>query len=434
MTAVIIHHDHTQLPLAAENVIPVQVYGLDGRSRSDITFIGNPVLDKLKRLGVQISPAAMDFLTIALSVTAADTFVKRKNAADGWTREISLKVPLSDPIPWVQNKERLEKSLRFLSGDIWRLDLTEGGYNPPVPYTRKHGRQLISLHGLDCVSLFSGGLDSAVGVIDLLKDNFKPLLISHSYKGDKKRQEAIKAQLMGQFSHFSVNANPRSRGQGTDISMRTRSINFLAFAAVGGDAVRNLNNLQTIDLLVPENGFISLNAPLTNRRIGSLSTRTTHPHFLGLIQDIFSFVGIPLKIKNPYQFRTKGDMITSCKDRILLHQVLDQTVSCSHWKRKNQQCGRCVPCIIRRASVYKGGFTETQTYQVENLLSILNLPDSRDDLNALLIAIEQADKRPIGSWILDSGPLPPQDFELYKQVFTRGLEEVKLYLRKEGVL
>lgn len=140
-----------------------------------------------------------------------------------------------------------------------------------------------------------------------------------------------------------------------DITMRTRSLNFLAFAAVGADAVMKANNKNNISIYVPENGFISLNAPLTNRRIGSLSTRTTHPYFIEMIQSIFDNVGFKMKFTNPYQFKTKGQMVSECKDKNILADIVDSTVSCSHWKRKHQQCGYCVPCMIRRASLLRGG-------------------------------------------------------------------------------
>ena len=76
MTELVFHHDWHQLPIANDSLIPVQLYGIDGKhSRSDIGVIGNPIIDKIQRLGVQISNKAIDFLSIALAVTAADTFV-----------------------------------------------------------------------------------------------------------------------------------------------------------------------------------------------------------------------------------------------------------------------------------------------------------------------------------------------------------------------
>jgi hypothetical protein len=216
--------------------------------------------------------------------------------------------------------------------------------------------------------------------------------------------------------------------------MRTRSINFLAFGAIGASAVQAINQYPRIQLFVPENGFISLNAPLTSRRIGSLSTRTTHPHFIGMVQEIFNDVDIQCDILNPYQFRTKGEMVTSCKDQSILQTVFEHTVSCSRWKRNNQQCGCCVPCIIRRAALYQGELCEQDEYTYEHLKNVLSEVDRRDDLLALTIAIERLNTRAIGPWILDSGPLPPSDYEKYQSVFINSLKEVKAFLEAEGVL
>jgi hypothetical protein len=74
---------------------------------------------------------------------------------------------------------------------------------PPVPFKPVNGRRLINLDGLDCISLFSGGLDSAISVIDILTTGEKPLLISHSYKGDKAKQEQIsKGSKVRDFSRL----------------------------------------------------------------------------------------------------------------------------------------------------------------------------------------------------------------------------------------
>ena len=123
------------------------------------------------------------------------------------------------------------------------------------------------------------------------------------------------------------------------------------FVRNSGYAIAQTNGQENVKLFVPENGFISLNAPLTPRRIGSLSTRTTHPYFFELMQSIFDSVGIRTSIVNPYQFKTKGEMLIECKNQGLLRDIVSHTVSCSKWKREKQQCGKCVPCIIRRASL-----------------------------------------------------------------------------------
>lgn len=435
MTQLIFHHNHKYLPPASGDLLPVHLYGLGDKDRDDISVIGNQVIDKVRRLGVGIPSQAMDFLTIALAVTAADTFIRRTGTEDGWTRRFSIQLPLHNPAPWISLKMDLQRALHFLSGDMWDLEFQPGGLSPPVPYRQQDRFQLVPLRGLECVSLFSGGLDSAIGAIDLLTLGRTPLLVSHAYKGDKTHQDQIAQAFTGRFSRFEINADPHlGVEETTDITMRTRSLNFLAFAAVGACAVQAVTQQRRIDLFVPENGFISLNAPLTPRRIGTLSTRTTHPHFMDSIQRIFDAANIPCRIINPYQFRTKGQMTIGCQNRQLLKAIVDSTVSCSHWKRSNQQCGVCVPCIIRRAALHAGGISESIGYAFDDVANVLNETDRRDDLLALRIAVTQKKTRKLGPWIADSGPLPAATFQHFQQVFLDGLDEVGAFLMAEGAL
>lgn len=434
MTKLVFHHDHRLLPPAREGLFPVQLYGLSGQSRGDVSIIGNPVIDKIRRLGVRIPSQVMDFLTIALAVTAADTFVRRSDSEDGWTRQFSVNIPLHEPARWVPLKVELERALHFLSGDMWDIEFQEGGYPPPVPYSQGSRFHLVGINGLDSVCLFSGGLDSAIGAIDLLAKGRAPLLVSHAYKGDKTHQDQIASALVGRYSRFEVNAAPHLYAGDTDITMRTRSMNFLAFAAVGACAVKAVSQQEQVDLFVPENGFISLNAPLTPRRIGTLSTRTTHPHFIDSIQTIFNSADIPCKIINPYQFKTKGQMASGCQNRQLLATIVDNTVSCSHWKRSNKQCGICVPCIIRRAALHAGEISESIEYSFDSVADVLGETDRRDDLLALQIAVAQKATRKLGPWIVGSGPLPAADFQKFQRVFMDGLIEVETFLKDDGVL
>lgn len=442
-----IDHDYSRLPASNDSTISVQIYNRDGvisknggKPRNDIATIGKPVYEAIKRLGVQISDEVMDFLTISMAVTAADTFIIRDDCFDGWTRDINVSIRVINPSIWIKNKTYIERALQFLSGDIWNFEFKAGGMNPPTPFKAVNGRRLINLKGLDCISLFSGGLDSAIGVIDFLTEGKKPLLISHSYKGDKTKQEEIAQGIKdkGTFSRLCTSANPIGRGMQRDITMRTRSLNFLAFAAIGADAVMKANNQSDMSIYVPENGFISLNAPLTNRRIGSLSTRTTHPHFIEMMQDIFDNIGFKMKLINPYQFKTKGQMVSQCKDKKALANIVDSTVSCSHWKRKHQQCGYCVPCMIRRASLLRGGVKEAVTYHQGSYASLLkfvkNKKDGRDDIFSVIMAIENAKKRNLKAWVLKSGKLKDHDISEYVNVFYEGLEEVEDFLKKEKIV
>ena len=436
MIELIFHHDHAQLPPASETILPVQFYDHSGKGRGDIAIIGSPkkIVDKIKRLGVQVSAQVIDFLSIALAVTAADTFVQRENSPDGWTRQLLIHLPLHEPGRWEPLKEKLQKTLHFLSGDMWTFEFTANGFPPPVPYQQNKRFKLFKLKGKDCVCLFSGGLDSAIGTIDLLANDYSPLLVSHAYTGDQTYQDKVAELLTGNYSRLILNAHPVSSNKKTDVSMRTRSFNFLAFGALGACALQAINQLGQVDLFIPENGFISLNAPLTTRRLGTLSTRTTHPHFIESMQEIFNRADMPYTIRNPYQFKTKGEMIVECQNRQLLEKIVHQTVSCSNWKRKSQQCGVCVPCLIRRSALFSANLQEETKYMFNKVAGVLNNENKRDDLIALSIAIKQKDSRDLGTWIIDSGPIPIDQFPKFKQIFSRGLDEVKTYLETCDVL
>jgi hypothetical protein len=436
MTEIIFHHEVAHLPLGRPGRIPVLMYGRRP-PRDRMGSIGGPVLAEVRRLGVPANARAFDFLTIAMAVTAADTFVDRASAHDGWAREFTLRIPLADPEPWRPVISLLEQALQFLSGDSWTIGLYPGGPPPPMPQTR--GRR-INLAGQDCVSLFSGGLDSAIGALDLLAGGKRPILISHSYRGDADRQNMIGARLPVTVPRFSANANPVSKlDEPNDVQMRTRSFNFIAYGALVAATLADQGNISLpVDLLVPENGLIALNPPLTFRRIGSLSTRTTHPYFLALVQRIFDAVAIPVRISNPYALKTKGEMLAECEDQTTLTAIARHTVSCGKWKRKNIQCGKCVPCLIRRASFHNARMTDHTLYAPigTNLPALMATIAGKDDLMAMILASRRLPTIKMERWVPSAGPLPRNrmDRDNLLGVASRGMEEVRNYLDQQNLL
>ena len=79
----------------------------------------------LKHLaGWHLTPTAVgiDLITLAAHVHAADTRLNRVQASqDGWMREISIVVPVSDVAVWDRATAPLERMLRFLTGDLWAV-------------------------------------------------------------------------------------------------------------------------------------------------------------------------------------------------------------------------------------------------------------------------------------------------------------------------
>lgn len=443
MTKFVFHHNPKKLPSYSEECHPVQMYDKFKWNSLSSSCIARPLIEKIRDLGCRVSKDSFDFLTIAMAVTAADTFSRREESKNSWSREFDLEIALYSPDKWNAVSAKLEKALVFLTGDTWTLNFVPGGLVPPAPKTsRKAFHKRRTLKGLNCVCLFSGGLDSAVGAIDLVNGKgIKPLLVSHAYKGDASKQAQVeKVLLVNGYTRFSCNADPHiiSCLDGkTDITMRGRSFNFIAMAVLGLSVIQRINGKNVKDIFIPENGYISLNPPLTRRRVGSLSTRTTHPYFINQIQDILNDVGFNVILSNPYQIKTKGEMLKECKDQQALEKALPSTVSCSNWHRKGIQCGRCVPCIIRRSAVFTSGFSKDAPYDSENLKYVLGEGDSKDDLLALAAAnIRLSKEKDVSRWVRESGPLPANENERRELigVFSRGLKEVGEFLRKEKIL
>ena len=69
---------------------------------------------------------------------------------------------------------------------------------------------------------------------------------------------------------------------------------------------------------MPENGYIALNIPLTPSRVGTCSTRTTHPYFLHTVRELTGLLGMTNPIENPLAGRTKGEVLALCQDQTML--------------------------------------------------------------------------------------------------------------------
>lgn len=432
MTQILCHHSVDTLDAGAAEVGAL-LYGLPYKTRYHAA-LGNAVRCQIARLASPVSQKAFDFLTVALAVTAADLFVRRDEAPDGFARHIELSVAVGEQAPCNKVRLDLEGLLNFLSGDAWSIKFLSGGAKTPASTERDAQRRKIDTTVADCVCLFSGGLDSLIGAIDCFKGNRRPLLVSRASNKDGKYQRSLRGFLPTGPS-LSVNDDPRADMM-LESSTRTRSFLFLALAACAASAVSAVKGGAKIPLLVPENGFIALNPPMTRRRYGALSTRTAHPHYLMGVQTIFDALGIPAVLENPYYFITKGEALAACKDQVLIKKLAASSVSCGKWKRANMQCGRCVPCLIRRAAFHRHKLADTTKYQADDLTKVLQHKNHDEDLVAVLYAIRNARGRQLAPWAIKSGPLPldPVSRKQHIDVVRRGLKELENFLKDQGLV
>ncbi|MEX0583955.1 MAG: hypothetical protein WD185_09815, partial [Sneathiella sp.] len=152
------------------------------------------MLDQLSDRAMYPSENAIDLAILAATVIGADTRISRTtDSQDSWTREIDLYVPVSEPDIWSESVSLIERTLRFLTGDHWRLEFRARQKNVKSLIDRPP--ELVGAT-FDSVCLFSGGLDSFVGAIDLLADGKNPILVSH-YRDASTKSQGICAKRLG---------------------------------------------------------------------------------------------------------------------------------------------------------------------------------------------------------------------------------------------
>ena len=390
--------------------------------------IGARIPDIVRRKGLEPSTRAWDLLSIALAVVGADLRVPRENSPDGWTRRLDLEVAVSDPEFWNSQSELVTQQLRFLTTDIWNISFFKG-VNPSSPVTRP------IYIDQDSVVLLSGGLDSLIGAIDIVRHlGRKPYAVSQITKGDKQTQRKFASAIGHGLAHLQLNHDANFLGQ-NERSQRARSIAFLSYGVLLSTALTHYLDGREVTLYVCENGFISLNPPMTGSRLGSLSTRTTHPLFVRLFQQLLASADIRVRLENPYQYKTKGEMIRTCTDQALLQENASISISCGRYARHGyKHCGRCVPCLIRRAAFHASDIPDNTEYVYADLARDDDAHARYDDVRSVAMAVATAETEGVSNWarpVLSSAVLG--DVTDYTDLVTRGIRELGAFLRSERV-
>lgn len=397
-----------------------------------------------KNLHLHPSIIATDLFLIACLAYAADTRVDRyKDAQDSWTRRLFLIIPVSDVSVWDQEKANLQNVFQFLTGDIWDFEFTNRDLSYEI-FSLLDNRISSGLsYSTDTVSLFSGGMDSFIGALDLLNHGTRPLLIGHSKSKDVSEfRNSTYLKLCARFrgneptlikAHVLVDKqNGLTSREDTE---RGRSFLFFSLGLLTASALIN-NNVTR--LIIPENGLISLNLPLTPLRLGAYSTRTTHPYLISKIQEISNNLGLHTIIENPYEFKTKGQMLIESGDAQFIAD--SDTMSCSRPGTRNanlegpghKHCGRCVPCIIRRAALLRAGISDinnnltgSNKYRFDILNERVRASDVKgENVMAFKYLIKKIELHPfyLNASMRLTGDL--SNIEAYKSMYQEGLIEV----------
>jgi 7-cyano-7-deazaguanine synthase in queuosine biosynthesis len=324
----------------------------------------------LGRMG-PVKSANADFVRLAVAVFAADRTTPREAGGSNWNqREIELTVPVAVVEDWQSVVGELETLFDLLTGDSWHFRFSQlPVLVGPVAEPRGVPKRIV---------LLSGGADSAIGALlsrSQLGAEESHTLLSHvGFTNLKPIQTRVATRLRllvrgpGQ-RHVQVtllrkNVQPNGAALPSEPSSRSRSALFLALGLAEA-------SIHGVPLWIPENGFASLNPPLGPERRGSLSTKTTHPAFLGGLRTVLPKVGAHADIFNPFEDKTKGEMFRLAIDLVgqqSASELLSSTHSCGITGQRafgvspSLQCGVCFGCFVRRASFAASGLRDESEY------------------------------------------------------------------------
>lgn len=340
---------------------------LPGAPNKNVTF---HVPNLIQKAG-HIPDRYLDLLELASYVYCADRYVSRGSSESpsftGWHRRFRHIAAVRDHKFWSDTKTHtlLETLLSFMSGDEHRFE-----FHPNHVTLQAHmfdGPEFLQPPAKETqVVMFSGGMDSTCGALEILQNSQKNLILaSHiSRTGLKTTQncitEVLKKLFPGRVHHLMFECHLSGGIRAAEETQRTRS--FL-YAAVGA-AIAKAYNQRSIHFY--ENGILSVNLPPSEQFQNARATRTTHPKVLNCLSQLISLIeGNDFEVYNPFFWKTKTDIVS------LLYKrggsdIFNSTVSCSRTfdkgiKHLQTHCGRCSQCIDRRFATAAAGLLNEES-------------------------------------------------------------------------
>jgi 7-cyano-7-deazaguanine synthase in queuosine biosynthesis len=378
----------------------------------------------LSELGLVTDPA-IDLVRIATGAFLADQRTRRPRT---FSRSIDIAVQLADPAPWDDEVlGEIADLLESVSGDNWTVLALEA--HQDVRMVPPDDAEVEPVHR---IALLSGGLDSFAGAAI----SSEPGGVAYIGHADNPIVRGAQNRVARRFRDEGrpLDYTQIYHALGTDKlenSTRSRALLFMSL----GVALATARQASVVE--IPENGFTSLNPPLGPERGGALSTRSTHPMTIARFNAVLERVGIPVRVENPYQWFTKGELVAAAAPHLPNFEAgAAETLSCAKLDgarikggNAHHHCGLCFACIVRRGAMLADGVPDRTPY-LSNTLPATSLPTLHarrgsdiDGVKMLLLqGVDEAE-------ILALGPFP-DSFDLDANIgravdlCRRGIDEL----------
>jgi 7-cyano-7-deazaguanine synthase in queuosine biosynthesis len=323
-----------------------------------------------------LRPVEQDLVVIAGAIAYADRVVRRRRG-QGWSRNLTLTIPVSDPLHWTKGavSKTLIDAIEYVTGDVWSFAFVQG---PAISLITQQSSMDFT-RGNYIVMPFSDGMDSFLQWQLLKKEEIHSNVLrvhTHSRASNRRRNKLIDLarDWSDQRLAMPVSLSKLSHPEPT---YRSRTFLFFSIAALAASKV------GTSRIVVGENG-VGTYGPGMVPFGDEYPHRTSHPAFTSrLAVFINAALDANVSFEHPQQFWTKG--------QVLKHAInlgvsgWEHTHSCTRSARNQLDglpCGICGGCLLRRTAVHHAGLHDSR-YFWDNL-SAVELDDCRSDPNGRL--------------------------------------------------
>lgn len=368
------------------------------------------------------SSVARDLVRVVGAAFLADSRFSKPEVS--LHRDISLFAHVENPTTWTPKiRTAVADLLHWLTGDSWSIEVSQSAASPiSAPQSTLR---------IDRVQLLSGGLDSLCGAVVGLRDGTPVAFLGmrDSNNAVRHAQDTIAPALGSDATYFREELFLARSVIRKNHGPRSRSLFYMALGVLVGEG------FGASEVWVPENGFTSINPPLSAARGGTLTTRSTHPHTFELVNSLVKSLGLRVVVSNPFAALTKGELVALAGNDLVSQRWLSATrdsYSCGvgntqlHGGNPNHNCGLCVACIVRRGSFIGGKVKDPTAYACLELVG-----SKRADLEAVrakdVIAVRRATTTALDEdEVLSSAVWPVgTDFEAVLNLVDRGLKELR---------
>lgn len=296
-------------------------------------------------------PVIFDAMVVAAAVEYSDKIVKRPST--GWTRRISLRIPVHNPKQWTAPNvsTALQDALEFLTGDHWDFEFVQRSTRAPEP---PHEYLFKLPVKTQAILAYSDGMDSRA-VAEILDKSYGQTLVRvrvGSKKWDQQKDE-FKTRKPFTTVPYKVSCPKRNR----ESSARSRGFKFSLITSIAAYLT------EAEEIIIPESGQGAIGPALLIVGHGYPDYRN-HPLFARRMEKfINALLGTRIRFSFPRIWYTKGETL---REMVLVSGGSDWETTRSCWQGNNmcsldsklRQCGICAACMLRRVSVHAAGLVE----------------------------------------------------------------------------